>query len=324
LARDVVSDESLAWVELLDLDSMIIQDGVHKEMAEPTRFSDLVISFKCKRPVAGGCAGLPEPLPEGFSIYLLIEFQSSSEPMCLRLLEYLARVYRRQHGKKSTKPLSPVVPIVIYNGEERWREDPSFIHRFPHLPESLKPYIPNFRYFLIDESSFDREQLQRLSGAMAAFIKIDTIAHPERSEEVAREIITVLSEMMKNQPEAGDLLISYIEGLVAHKGIENPTVREYINKRRSPMLAQRLDRALKKQWDEGKSIGLEQGIEKGLDKGTVQGKQQALLHLFDRKFGATEEDRKILSSCEDSQRLDRALDVILFAAEKESVLDALR
>ncbi len=156
--------------------------------------------------------------------------------MSLRLLEYLSRVYRKQHksGQSRNKPLNPVVPIVIYNGERRWKEEPAFLSRFPDLPENLRPYIPDFRYFLLDEGRFDRLLLSRLKGAAAAFIKLDTIEEPEKTGETARQIISILREVWE----------SYIEELLNYRGIANPAVTEYINKRRRPMFAQRLDRAL--------------------------------------------------------------------------------
>src|SRR6056297_1626750 len=143
LLLDFIDEE---WVRQIDLDSMKIEDGVHKGMGERPLFSDMVISFDfLNRPlkvvsVAGsgepgakeqhlpgadraGGAG-PGPVekpaeenpkdemgalpdipqsptrsPTGFSIYLLLEFQSSAESMSLRILEYLARLYRRQESK---------------------------------------------------------------------------------------------------------------------------------------------------------------------------------------------------------------------------------
>ena len=54
-------------------------------------------------------------------IFILIEFQSTYERMMLRLLEYMLRTYREQF--KTSSKLSVVVPVVIYNGVEEWKED---------------------------------------------------------------------------------------------------------------------------------------------------------------------------------------------------------
>lgn len=308
------------WVKLLDLNSMRVEDGVHKEIAEPSRFSDLVISFSCTS----------QSEYEGFSIYLLIEFQSSREPMSLRLLEYLSRVYRRQvkTGTSRYGPLHPVVPIVIYNGEAPWKENTAFLSRFLRLPPSLKPYIPDFRYFLLDEGRFNPQLLSRLKGASAAFIKLDTIDKPEKTEEAARKIISILKQLWKREPEAAKLLSKYVEGLLAHRGIDNPAVSEYINNRRRPMFAQRLDRALDNKWKEGLKQGIEKGIaegkREGVREGTIREKQTVLLRLLSRKFELVPPDKELVTACENPEKLDAALDVILFAAEKDAVLKELR
>lgn len=58
-------------------------------------------------------------------VFILMEFQSTAEPMILRLLEYLARIYKKQKAEVKTQYLAslfPVIPVVIYNGEKRWSE----------------------------------------------------------------------------------------------------------------------------------------------------------------------------------------------------------
>ncbi len=290
------------WVNLIDFSTMKIEDGVHKDIAEPALFSDLIVSFSCTKKSEN----------IGLSIYLLIEFQSSPEPMSLRLLEYLARVYRKQtHGKNRYSPLHPVVPIVIYNGERPWKEDPCFIKRFTNLPMSLVPYIPDFRYFLLDEGRFDPILLSQLKGAAAAFIQLDTISEPEKVDEASATIISILHQLWKREPEAATLLSKYIEGLLAHRGIDSPAVTEYINGRRRPMFAERLDRALDNKWKEG------------VLEGAIQEKQMVLLRLLSRKFEISDADRIIVNSCKNPDKLDAALDVILFASEKSDVINEI-
>ncbi len=313
LLTEIVAEE---WVKLIDFDSLQLEDGVYKEIGEVAKYNDIVASFRCK---AGSSC-------EGFSIYLLIEPQRSQEPMSLRLLEYLSRVYRRQKvtGKSRYGTLHPVVPIIIYNGVKPWLEDPSFISRFPGLPPALRPYIPSFRYYLLDEGQFDKKLLSRLKGAAAAFIKIDTIAEPEKTKESARIIIDTLGELWKEHREASKLLAKYADALLAHKGIENPGVTDYIiNRRRSPMFAESLDRAMKNKWREGKKEGKQEGIAVGVRQGSIQDKQAVLIRQLSRKFEVLPQDQVLISSCQDPEKLDAALDVILFAPSKELVVKEL-
>lgn len=62
------------WVHMLDLSSMRIEEGEHKKMNSKTLRNDLIISFDF-------AAAEPLSLSPGFSIYLLIEFQSTHEQM---------------------------------------------------------------------------------------------------------------------------------------------------------------------------------------------------------------------------------------------------
>lgn len=251
------------WVYLLDLNTMNI---------EALR-NDLIVSFSYID------SRNTDEAPD-FSIYLLMEFQSSREPMSIRLLEYLSRIYQKQSKAK----LCPIVPIVVYNGLEPWSENPDFFSKFKFVPASLQPYIPLYRYILIDEGRYDLSLLDRLKGAVAAFFRIDTVDLTNR-DAAAKTIIGVLREMKEQDPEVFLLLSKYIEGLHVWRGIENNRIEEYINKRRKPMLAQRLD-ALR-----------EEGRREGYVQGTLKEKQSVLMRLFEKKFSLEAEDEAVINNC---------------------------
>lgn len=100
-------------------------------------------------------------------IFILMEFQSSYERMVLRLLEYMLKVYEEQI--ELDKRLSVVVPIVIYNGKEIWKEDTKFIRYF-HLPDAeLKRYIPAFEYILVDVNKIEDSLLESLKSEVSYF-----------------------------------------------------------------------------------------------------------------------------------------------------------
>jgi len=358
LLLDFIDEE---WVLMIDLDSMKIEEGVHKGIGERPLYSDMVISFDfLNRPLRDvsttrsddtgtterHLSGKGDPGPEekqseeepevekkavsavprspkGFSIYLLIEFQSSAESMSLRILEYLARLYRRQKKDR----LYPVIPVVIYNGIASWNERPVFEEQFAFIPNSLRPYLPLYRYILIDEERYDDELLGRLKGAVASFFRIDKVDLNER-EAAAEKIIEVLREIGEQDTETHDLLIKYVEGIFSWKGIENEKVEEYIKKRRKTMLAQRWEAIKEESKEEGRVEGLEKGrVEgrvEGYGQGELKGRQMSLIRMLSRKFSLSPEEEQEILSCEDPERLDDALDVILFADTKAAVLEKFR
>ncbi|MFP4492017.1 MAG: Rpn family recombination-promoting nuclease/putative transposase [Spirochaetaceae bacterium] len=299
------------WTRLIDIGSMSIVPSSFKNSESSKRESDLLLSFKYRETLKHkACAG-------GFYLYLLLEFQSSPEPMVIRLLEYLSRIYERQ--SEEGKVLYPVVPIVIYNGARRWGESPELLDRFSRMPEDLLPYIPRFRYVLIDERSYSDEVLSRLKNALSYFFLLDKTDLCDKSEAEER-IIDIFRELWEEQPDTFELLGSYIRGLLSYRNVEIESIEEYIERRRRPMLAQSMDRLI----EQGREEGIEKGIEKGRKEGTLLEKQDVLIRLVSRKFGITETEEELIKSVKNTKLLDKAIDELLFAQTKEELLLLLR
>ena len=59
-------------------------------------------------------------------------------------------------------------------------------------------------------------------------------------------------------------------------------------------------------------------------KGKTEEKQQTLIRQLSKKFGITEYEKEFIEKCSDTEKLDNALDEILFAETKFKVLDCLK
>ena len=73
-----------------------------------------------------------------------------------------------------------------------------------------------------------------------------------------------------------------------------------------------------------KEEGRREGREEGYGQGELKGRQKSLIRMLSKKFSITPEEEQEILRCEDPDRLDEALDVILFADAKEAVLEKLR
>ena len=62
---------------------------------------------------------------------------------------------------------------------------------------------------------------------------------------------------------------------------------------------------------------------KGEIKGEIRDKQKTLIRLLSKKFGIIEEEKAIINNCSDGEKLDNALDEILFADSKYKVFHCL-
>ncbi len=188
--------------------------------------------------------------------------------MILRLLEYLARIYQNQMEEYGT--LFPVVPLVIYNGEEKWREPQCLSKSFSYITRELSKYIPDFMYILIDERRFSDALLKRLKNAVAYFFLLDKTNLRKRGSAEDR-IIMILQELKQRDIELFDLLGRYIAGLMEYRGVETTGINDYSNTRGKPMLAQSLDKLIEESMQKGKEEGIERGIEQGIEEGIEQG-----------------------------------------------------
>ena len=62
---------------------------------------------------------------------------------------------------------------------------------------------------------------------------------------------------------------------------------------------------------------------RGIKKGKLADKQEVLARLLSKKFGLVTEERELIAATDNPQKLNKALDAIVFAETKEEVLQAL-
>ena len=91
-------------------------------------------------------------------LYVLVEHQTSVDPlMPLRLLGYIFEILR-EHEKKHGLPLPVVLPLLVHQGPERWTVPAQFNEMFD-LPADLAPhflrYLPTFEHVIFDLTQHD-------------------------------------------------------------------------------------------------------------------------------------------------------------------------
>ena len=250
-------------------------------------------------------------------LYLLIEFQSTDERfMALRMMVYVGLLYQDLIRQKQLPPdglLPPVLPIVLYNGDPRWRSPTALSELLPKLPGFLAALQPQMRYVLIDEgaypedvllqqprnlaaSIFRLEQPLTLDRVKAAVDALELATRPEEYKTVRRLVAIWLRALLKRNKKY-PMLLPELEDLQELR----------------VMLSQRME-----QWAEaykatGRQEGLEQGIEQGIEQGVLKGQARLLSRQLARLFG------ELPAWAE--ERLNAASEAQL-AAWSDAVLDA--
>ena len=114
-------------------------------------------------------------------VLVLLEFQSRDDPdMALRILEYTALLYRELArnevlGRDGLRP--PVLPVVLYNGANRWKAAREVRELISPVGPSLAPYQPSQRYLLLDERHIEEDDLPS-RNLMAAVVGLEQSRTP--------------------------------------------------------------------------------------------------------------------------------------------------
>ena len=103
-------------------------------------------------------------------IYLLLEFQSTVDKyMALRMLRYICELYEfilQERGNKRFKKLPAVLPLMLYNGDDKWTAATSITN----LIEDSLPvkYLPQLNYIKIAENEYSDHDLFNIRNAVSA------------------------------------------------------------------------------------------------------------------------------------------------------------
>jgi len=86
-------------------------------------------------------------------IYFLFEHKSYPDGLIhLQLLEYMLKIWRLEYKQTKRKPLSVIIPLVLFHSAQKWKTDHAF-NSIINIPcEQLSDYIPDFKYLLSDFS----------------------------------------------------------------------------------------------------------------------------------------------------------------------------
>jgi len=75
----------------------------------------------------------------------------------MQILKYMVRIW--ESARKNKLEPCPVIPVVVYHGEEKWQTRP-LSSCFKNIDESLKSFIPDFEYILSDFSGYTDEEIK--------------------------------------------------------------------------------------------------------------------------------------------------------------------
>lgn len=130
-------------------------------------------------------------------IYLLLEFQSSSDSwMAVRVLTYVGLLYAeviKAGDLTGAGKLPPVLPIVLYNGNEPWKGLTDISELIDRVPGGLDRYRPSLEYLLLDENAYADTPLPEVRNLVSALFSLENCRSPEDMQQLLERLIDWLA-----------------------------------------------------------------------------------------------------------------------------------
>ena len=198
-----------------------------------------------------------------------------------RLLEAVAALYNSLIKEKRVDPQR--LPVVLYNGERRWR-GATDIGEVIECPPVLRAYQPRLRYYLLDEGAYSDHELAAVRNVVAGIFALENA----EGKEEALAVVGRISEALKalpNRERIDRVLTQWVKRYLqrVHPGAMM-AVEETLETGEGTMLATNVQKWAEALLREGVQQGLQQGLQQGIHRGQHEGKLRALRQLLRVRF----------------------------------------
>ena len=241
-------------------------------------------------------------------LYLLMEFQSSVDKyMALRMMVYIGLLYQdliKRGEVLEDGRLPPILPIVLYNGSQKWTAPTNISELIPVVPGLVSQFTPSLHYLLIDENNYTDSELASLHNLVAAVFRLEHASSPS----AVSELTNLLADWLSDRPDLRRMFALWIRATLMRKqeyGIVMPQVDDLQEIR--VMLADKVEEWAKAYIAEGKQEGLQQG------------EVLALQRLLAKRFGVIPADTIALIANAPVVDIERWLDRVIDAKQLSDV-----
>ncbi len=215
-------------------------------------------------------------------VLVLLEFQSTIDRrMALRMTDYTIRVLRGlsrdELGSRGEYPV--VLPIVVYNGEQRWTAAKDIRDLFGPVPQELLGYMPRHRYLLINVQAIDPSALPR-ENVLAMIARMEQASTPAAVQELVAPLADLLRQI--SEPELAETFRAWIKLVLLRRfGSKGRELTRKLEKEEEGQMTTLLDRARK--WGEERD---QLWLEKGIERGRIEGERELVHRMVARRFGS--------------------------------------
>ena len=219
---------------------------------------------------------------------------------------------------KNKKQFRIIIPVVFYHGKSNWNIPLEFIDNF-NINDDIKNGLLNFRYVLFNLNEENIKLLFKKYGLNSDLLLAITLL--KNYSNLSKEDIKYALRFWLKERDIGkdkDLLLYYLNYMVQGLSIKEEEVEHLVDE--SIEGGEDIMGTMQEYWlKKGKNIGLMEGKREGL----IEDKQEILIRQLSKKFGLDNKEKELIKSIKDKEKLDKALDLILDANNKEEVLNVI-
>ncbi len=224
-------------------------------------------------------------------VYLLFEHKSYSDPwVAFQLLRYMVRIWEHVLEQRCVTRLPPIIPLVVYHGEQHWHVDGRFRKLVTAYPP-LADYVPDFRYELYDLSMYSDEEIVGAVNLRLLLFLQKHISDKDWYTTLPR-IMALLKELAQaeNSMEYVKIALRYMA--VAARSLQREELAQAV-KQTFPETGGVLMQTIAQTW-----------IEEGVERGAVQTTRENILDLLEIRFGiVSDRVTQALAGVDDLARL---------------------
>jgi len=205
-------------------------------------------------------------------LFLLIEFQSSPDPtMPIRVLRYLLDFYHSLPKFKQLcrkKALPPVFPLVLYNGDRKWKYPQSVEELLSTTDLFRTEFIPKFNMNLMEINSYQEEVLLNIKNTVSAVFLLENTPFTEIRNYFGKIVNLVEQEDRETYENFERWSLNYLgTDPQKLKEAQNAFRKAISNHRRPKMWATTAKKVMELERAEGLAEGLAEGRVEGLAEG---------------------------------------------------------
>jgi hypothetical protein len=202
---------------------------------------------------------------------------------------YLGLLYQqllRQGELTADGRLPLVLPIVLYNGEERWSAPLELAELIRGIDEESGIFIPRLRYHLIDEGAFRPQELKGGGNLASLLFRLERSGSRREMRRIAGELVRLL-----RGPDLRGLRRAFLvwfnrvflAGRVEEHIPETVELEDFRD-----MLEKSVERWGREIGEKALQRGVKAGRKEGLKEGLKEG-AEILLAVLEARFGSLDD-----------------------------------